>query len=827
MFKVTVLLVSAIVLALALRRRSAALRHGIWTLTVAGCISLPALAAILPNWTLSVPRFWTSMPDTQPATALFLTPGSVAEVPTEIKTLAAGREASASRDDSTSPPPPVASAAVPPPHAVPPAIPVWAWLLAAWFSGTLVLVLPLLGGFASLRRLRADAHPVMDGVMLTMLAQLSADLGLRRSVTLLQSPRRSMPMTWGLWRPVILLPLDAGSWTPERLRLVLLHELAHVQRWDCLTQVVAYLVGALYWFHPLAWLAVTRLRHEQERACDDVVLNAGVRAPDYAEELLLLTAGRTANRLLSPVALAMNRSRKIENRLAAILDAQRSHRPMTGRSVSRLTLVVLCLLLPLASLRLQTEATAGTNEPAGEEPTNQPFAGLSREAKKLAEVQATVVQRYVKSLNEKEITDAAIRGLLSALNDPYSDYLTEDQMAQVERSLGSSFAGIGVQIRMANDLPVVISPLEDSPALKAGLRAGDMIVAIDGKPTKGIALAEVVKRIVGPDGSQIKLTIRHPGGDEAEVALMRSQIKVHTVKGFRRDAHDNWEFMLEPAQHVGYVQIAHFTSGTVADLRQVLQNLTANGLKGLILDLRFCPGGLLNAAIETTNLFLAEGTIVTVKGHHNEQVIKAEGKSLVGEVPMIVLVNGQTASAGEIVAGALKDNQRAVILGSRSYGKGSVQELINLDGGGTVRLTTAYYYLPSGRAIHRTDADTDWGVDPSDGYYIPLDGKQIETLGERMHEREMVGKKRGEPKAGKLSPQQIVKDYADPQLAAALKSMTARLTRGGFEKVGQGQEALAADLKNFRREEIRKRRDALQKNLDQVNKELADLDKRD
>jgi carboxyl-terminal processing protease len=264
----------------------------------------------------------------------------------------------------------------------------------------------------------------------------------------------------------------------------------------------------------------------------------------------------------------------------------------------------------------------------------------------------------------------------------------------------------------------------------------------------------------------------------------------------------------------------------VDDLRQVLQQLTAKGLKGLILDLRCCPGGLLSAAIESTKLFLAKGTIVTIKGHQDEEVVKADGENLVGEIPMVVLVNGDTASAGEIVAGALKDNQRALLLGSRSYGKGSVQELIKLEGGGTIRLTTAYYYLPSGRGIHRRDGETDWGVDPTDGYYLPLDGQKTETLNKRKCERAIVGKQKP-VKDEPLTRKQIADEYADPQLAAALQTVTARITTGTFEKVGQGKEALAADLASFRREDIRKRRDALLKNLEQVNKELAELDNKD
>jgi carboxyl-terminal processing protease len=828
--KGTVVLVIAALLVLACRRRSAAARHAIWTLALLSCLVLPALAPTLPNWVVHVPALWTTEPAGQTAQPLFLAPGSVAELPSEVKApgvaLGTGNEATGCRDDSTSPPPQVASASIPPVVSAPPAIPIGVWLLMTWCFGVVLVMLPLVGGFASLRRLHGDSRLIHDGSTLTLLAQLAAELGLRRSVTLLQNVRRSVPMTWGLWRPVILLPLDSVSWSPERLRVVLLHELAHVKRWDCLTQLLGYLVRALYWFHPLAWLAVAQLRQEQERACDDAVLNAGSNASDYAEHLLMVTAGLAVNRMHSPVALAVSRSRKIERRLAGILDANRSRRPLTGRLIGGLTLAALCLLLPLASLRLQAARVVPSSAPAGENVAEEPPTAASAETKKLAEIHAKVLQRYVKSLNEKEITDAAIRGLLSALNDPYCDFLSPDQAAQVERSLGSTFAGIGVQIRMEDDQPMVISPLEDSPALEAGLKPGDIILAIDGQATKGVALPEVVKRILGRQGSAVKLKVRHRTGEEAEVAVTRRQIKVLTVKGFRRDRQDQWEFLLDPQRQIGYVQIAHFTSGTVDDLRRVLQQLTSQGLKGLVLDLRCCPGGLLSAAIESTQLFLAKGTIVAIKGHQHEQVAKADGKCLLGDLPLVVLLNGQTASAGEIVAGALKDNNRAILLGSRSFGKGSVQELIKLDGGGTLRLTTAYYYLPSGRGIHRMDGDEEWGVDPTDGYYLPLDAKQTETMAERMYERALVGKKQTGGKDDQFTPQRIADDFADPQLAAALQTMITRITTGSFAKVGKGKEALAADLANIHREEIQKRRDALLKNLEQVNKELADLDEK-
>jgi carboxyl-terminal processing protease len=220
-----------------------------------------------------------------------------------------------------------------------------------------------------------------------------------------------------------------------------------------------------------------------------------------------------------------------------------------------------------------------------------------------------------------------------------------------------------------------------------------------------------------------------------------------------------------------------------------------------------------------------KGTIVTVRGGNGkEQVFKADGKSLLGDMPILLLVNEQTASAAEIMAGALRDNDRAKLLGTRTYGKGSVQQIIDLDKGekGALKLTTAHYYRPNGRSLQKRPGAKTWGVDPDDGFFTPLDAKQMERWRDKALERDVVGA-RDRPAPKKLTPAVIAEDYADPQLGAALRSMLARLKDGRFEKVGKP----AADLvKHFSRgEELRRRREELMKDLERVNKELSDLDK--
>jgi carboxyl-terminal processing protease len=445
--------------------------------------------------------------------------------------------------------------------------------------------------------------------------------------------------------------------------------------------------------------------------------------------------------------------------------------------------------------------------------------------KRLAEVRAKILQRYVKSVSDQEVTDGAIQGMVAALHDPYSEYLAPERVAALEKELGGTLSGIGVQVHLKDGRSTVVTPLEDSPALKAGLQPGDVILAIDDQPTRGLDLQEVVRRILGPEGSPIKLRIRHPDGAEVSVTFPRAHIQVRSVQGFRRRGDGRWQYLIDPAQRIGYVRICRFSATTVQDLRDALGSLNDDRMRGLILDLRCSPGGLLRAAVDTARLFLAHGTIVSVRSPGQvEQSWEADGQSLVGDVPLVVLLNENTASAAEVVAGALKDNHRAVLVGTRSFGKGSVQEVIKLEQGrGALRLTTAYYHLPNGRNIHKHPGAATWGVDPTDGYYVPLDAAQTTAYFDNWQQRMVLGKAANLPPVQeKLTPERIAQGYADPQLAAAFRTLTARLTTGAFVKVGESNADLLAHL--GRRQEMERRRDELLESLEQVNKELAELE---
>jgi carboxyl-terminal processing protease len=820
--KGAMLLAAAGLLALACRRGTAAARHLIWSLAIVGVLSLPILSMVLPSWRLpvsspliangAITQTGRSQAHVPGVNGLPGNPGSGAGPVLLAATMHVPRVEPAAHPQTTPYPPALAAQTAA----------TWSlsdWIVATWIGGALLAALQIMAGWASLLWLRLGSRRLTDNRLSDLLHELTAELGLRRNVVLLQSHTRLIPMTWGLREPVILLPEDAETWSPDQARTVLLHELVHVKRWDCLTQLLGHCARALYWFNPLAWLAVARLRAEQEQACDDGVLNAGSDAADYAEHLLTITAGRPSSLLSAPVALAMGKSRRIERRLLAILDVSRSRRPLSRRLTFVAGLASLCLVLPLASLTFQARAARAAAADTSDDAKNTDSPETA--AKKLVRVQEAIRKLSAKDSKDINLTVAGIRGMLAALEDPYAEYYSPDQAKEMDRQVQGMLSGIGAQLQLKEKKLVVVTPLDDSPALKAGVQAGDVILAIDGRSTEGLAVADAVKLILGPKGSKVKLKISREGSEETELTITRAQLTLPTVLGFRRGPDSHWDYFLDAEQKIGYVRITQFAGETAADLRTVVEKLKAKGLKGLILDLRFCPGGMLKTSLEIANLFLSKGKIVAVK----DQAYEADGKSTIGDFPVVVLVNEYTASAAEIVAGALLENDRAKLVGTRTYGKGAVQQLISLENGsGTLKLTAAYYRLPSGRNIDRRSGDKNWGVDPSDGYYVPMDGKQTETLLAKTRQREIIPAKKAATAPEPITLQALTEGYADPQLAGALKTMAAKLSTGEFTKIGKDNTALLEHV--ARREAFLKQREVLRKSLEKIDQDLKDLDKR-
>lgn len=808
-----VLLALAGVAALALRRDGAAARHLAWTSALGGLLVLPLLSAVLPRWGVTLP----ARPDVEGAWLAEAVPAPeppAPEAPTPQEDRRKAPSAFVRREPVRLAPRPAAGE--PPPVVAP--VSAGVWLLRVWALGVAVALVPPLLGVASLARLARSTRPVTDPARLRLLDRLRRQLGLTREVRLVQSARRVMPMTWGVFRPTLLLPDDADAWPEDALRVVLLHELAHVRRWDCLTQLLAGFACALHWFNPLAWLALAQARGEQERACDDCVLNSGSDPSDYAEQLLMIASGRRSSLLSGSVALAMAASSRIERRLRSILDTKRGRRPLSSWRLVLAAAAAVGCALPLASLTVRTAAAEPPKVAA--QLQVQP-ANVEAALKDPAEVLAAVRAHYIKDTDESELRHGAIRGLMDALHDPHSQYLDPKQTAGLNRQIQGTLTGIGVMLELKGGRPAVRNVLPNSPAHKAGVKTGDVITEIDGKATEGLEMNEITRRIIGPPGAPVSLTLEADGRVRAKPTITRAAIQIESVEGFSRGEDHRWSFLLDPAHRIGYAHVNQFSPTTAKDLGAALEALDGQGLKGLVLDLRDCPGGLLDAALSCVNLFLAKGKILSVRGRgQDEKTFEADGKAPLADVPLVVLINGQTASAAEIVSGALKDNDRAVLVGSRTYGKGSVQTLISLkDNQGAIKLTTAYYYLPGGRNIDRVSGKKEWGVDPTEGDVVPLNAQQAEALRKR---REARGATDSPAKpAAEVTPERLATEESDPQLAAALKALIAKATKGEFAKVGEpaGQHVAHDD----RLEQAQKRREALLDDLKKVERELEDL----
>jgi len=314
-----------------------------------------------------------------------------------------------------------------------------------------------------------------------------------------------------------------------------------------------------------------------------------------------------------------------------------------------------------------------------------------------------VRSEFVEEVTDEELIRAAVEGMLQTL-DPHSSYMPPRDFKDMQVQTRGEFGGLGIEVTMENGLVKVVSPIDDTPASRAGILSGDMISHIDGEQVLGLTLSETVERMRGPIDSEITITVlRKSEPAPFDVHLVRNVVKIRSVRWRRED-------------DVGYVRITSFTEQTQDGLREGIAKLRheiGDRMKGLVLDLRNNPGGLLDQAISVSDSFLDQGEIVSTRGRRSDsaQRYNAELGDLTDGLPMVVLINSGSASASEIVAGALQDHRRAVVLGTRSFGKGSVQTIIPLPGNGAMRLTTARYYTPSGRSIQATGIEPDITVE--------------------------------------------------------------------------------------------------------------------
>ena len=384
-------------------------------------------------------------------------------------------------------------------------------------------------------------------------------------------------------------------------------------------------------------------------------------------------------------------------------------------------------------------------------------AKLYDQFNRFIEIVRLVQKQYVRDVDTKKMFESAINGMLNGL-DPFSNYIPESELAEFNKNTRGKFGGIGIQIGIRRGFLTVISPLEDTPAYKAGVMAGDLIVEIDGKSTDNIRnTEEAVKILTGDPGTKVRLKVRHMTGDLEEFTITRALIEVHSIKGIKRDDKDQWVHWIDPEKKIAYVRITTFTEASATDLRKALEPLVKDGMKGLVLDLRFNPGGILKTAVEVCDMFVDKGVIVSTKGRTTpywEATATKEGTF--PYFPMVVLVNPFSASASEIVSGCLQDHHRAIIVGERSFGKGSVQNVIPLEGEkAALKLTTSKYYLPSGRNIHRDEdmKETDeWGVMPD--IVVPMTPEDYISILRTRQEAEVVhkGANGAKPDASKADP---------------------------------------------------------------------------
>jgi len=377
------------------------------------------------------------------------------------------------------------------------------------------------------------------------------------------------------------------------------------------------------------------------------------------------------------------------------------------------------------------------------------------------EVLDIVEKNYVEEVKQKKLIDEAVAGMIKSL-DPHSAFLTPEQYKELQVDTSGTFGGLGIVIAMQNDQLTVVSPIEDTPAFKAGIQAGDRIVKIDGQITKGMTIQDAVKKMRGPENTKVTLTILRKDMKELkDFVITRAVIKIKSVKHGMYDG------------NIGYIRISAFQESTLDELRKALQQVNgkSNDLKGLVIDVRNNPGGLLDQAVKASDAFLKSGTIVSTKGRVKaiESTFVAKDDGSEPTCPMVVLVNEGTASASEILSGALQDNGRAIVLGMPTFGKGSVQTVIPLEGGSALKLTTAKYFTPKGRSIQAE------GIKPDIVVELIRQADGPETADARMlREKDLKGhikgEREGENKPAEDKDKDKSKEKTDLQRDNQLKS---------------------------------------------------------
>lgn len=403
-------------------------------------------------------------------------------------------------------------------------------------------------------------------------------------------------------------------------------------------------------------------------------------------------------------------------------------------------------------------------------------------------LRSLLMNRFVDPCDAVVMQRAAMDAMVRSLGDPYSEYMPPEVERAFRDRLKGSYVGIGVELAPTDGRPVVITALDDSPAMEAGVVPGDVIVAVDGKDTAGSNWTALDSLLVGEAGTSVRLDLRGTDGTPRSVEVRRAIIETPSVKGLERTA-EGWTHALDLDRRIAYLRIAAFSDRTLQELDAALARIRASGCSGIVLDLRGNGGGPVPAGIGAADRFLSEGAIVSTRGRD------AEGRSWDAtpspddvRVPLVVLVNEGSASATELMAGALRDQHRAKLVGTRTFGKGTVQEVVPMpDGVGAVKLSVERYSLPSGAGVSRISGVARWGVEPDSGFRVPMSGAQQRAAAAARQAREATPGTPAAARAPKVnwaSPASIREQASDPQLAAAVEAMQGYLDSGEWPVVG-------------------------------------------
>jgi carboxyl-terminal processing protease len=528
---------------------------------------------------------------------------------------------------------------------------------------------------------------------------------------------------------------------------------------------------------------------------------------EHVEEILD-RAGIAASFQDSPCESRKERFEGIEKRmLEKALDVLDLHyvrtidyAQMASKAIKRCDLLAQVLVTACAhDPNTARDNSLAASDPAKVTAWSAALAGLrdevERSGREFGKGDFIAVLDKVLSLNDTTV-DLPQRPLIAhfseaalAVLDPYTVVVWPRQVQDFEKQMTNQFTGIGIEISRAKGLLTVASLLPDTPAYKFGLDAGDVIETVDGVATKDMSLLCAVKKITGPKGTKVSLTIRRPTeGAPRSLTITRDRIVVPTVRGWQRTAEGNWLYMVDEADKVGYVRITSFSEKTANDFEAVLRELESNGLKALIMDLRFNTGGLLDSAVAICDKFLSKGLIVRTQPKDNviPSFEYAQARGTHPNYPLVILINSGSASASEIVAGALADpaHERAVLVGTRTHGKGSVQGITYYPGGGAqLKYTMAYYHLPSGQRVKSRDevekeGHKDWGVGPD--VDVNLTSDELRQMLETQRNNDVLAQTHKDSDKGTVARRTVEETLrADPQLAVGLLVAKTKLIEAG------------------------------------------------